>query len=247
MTAASRLDPRTKLFLVACLSSLAVIMSHWAFLSGLLAVSILLLLIFGVSPRGLIKNTRIILYVVVFIALMQSIFVPSGQALISIGNVNLLSTGGLRLALEFVLRMAVIVASASILSTSNSREIIQGLVQWKLPYEVAFMASMGIRFIPVFAEEFKNAMIAAQLRGVDLKILPWRQKAEVIAGLFQPVAVGAIIKSRAVAMSIEMRGFRACPTRTSYLILKLQSADYAIMLSSGLLTVLMLSWYLVVY
>jgi energy-coupling factor transport system permease protein len=98
MTAFSDLDPRSKLLLVACLSSGAVIMSHWAFLSGLLAASILLLLLFGVNPWDMLKKTRVLFNMVIFIALMQSIFVPGGQALLTVGSINLLTTGGLMMA-----------------------------------------------------------------------------------------------------------------------------------------------------
>jgi energy-coupling factor transport system permease protein len=110
-----------------------------------------------------------------------------GQTLLAVGSVKLVTAGGLLKGAEFLLRMLIIITSAGILTTSNHREIIQGLVQWKLPYEIAFMASMGIRFLPVFAEEFRDAMIAVQLRGVDIKKLPLRQKLEVTASLFQPV------------------------------------------------------------
>ncbi len=247
MTGAVNLDPRTKLFLIVCLSSSAVLISHPAFLGGLFAVSLLLLLFFGVRPWGMFRKIRALLSMVVFIAVMQSIFTSTGQALVTVGNVGLITTGGLAAAGEFILRMLIIVASAGILSTSSSRQIIQGLVQWKMPYELAFMASMGIRFLPVFAEEFRNAKIAVQLRGVELKALSLRQKIEVTAGLFQPVVGGALIKSRAIAMSIEMRGFRTFTTRTSYRLLKATRWDYGVMIGSGLLTGLFMAWYLVEY
>lgn len=236
MTAAVSLDPRTKLFLVVCLSTSAVVMTQWLFLSGLFLICILLLLVFGINPFNLVQKTKILLYMVLVIALMQSIFAPSGQILFSPGGLVLITSGGLIKAGEFILRMLIIVASASLLSTSSSREIIQGMVQWKLPYELAFMASMGIRFLPVFANEFRDAMIAVQLRGVDIKALPFRQKLEVFTGLFQPVAAGALIKARAISMSIEMRGFRAYPGRTSYLVLQCRAKDYAVMIIAGLLT-----------
>jgi len=243
MTVLADLDPRTKLVIITCLSSSAVIMTNWTFLTGFFLVSVLLLLMFGVSPWGMIKRTKMLLSMVVFIAIMQSIFASSGQTLLAVGSLKVVTTGGLTMAGEFVLRMLIIVASAGILSTSNSREIIQGLVQWKLPYEVAFMTAMGIRFLPVFGEEFRDAMIAIQLRGVDLKKLPLRQKMEVYASLFQPVVAGALLKARAISMSIEMRGFRACPSRSSYLVLELRGQDYGVMISAVLLTVAMMVWY----
>lgn len=247
MTAIAELDPRSKLVVIACLSSSALIVSHWAFLTGLCLASFLLLMLFGISPMGIIKRTKVLLGMVVFIALMQSIFAPCGQPLLVFGGVQLITAGGLMRAVEFVLRMLIIIASAGILSTSSQREIIQGMIQWKLPYEIAFMVVMGIRFLPVFATEFKDAMIAVQLRGVELRKLPLRQKLEVMASLFQPVVAGALLKSKAIAMSIEMRGFRAYPTRSSYLQLELKGHDYAVMISAVAATVAMMGGYFLIY
>ena len=247
MTSASKLDPRTKLTIIICLTSTAVIINNWAFLSGFCLVSFLLLIIFGVSPWGMVKRIRVLLYMVVVIALMQSIFAPSGQTLLAVGSLKLITSGGLVKAAEFILRMLIIIASAGILSTSNHREIIQGLVQWKLPYEIAFMASMGIRFLPAFAEEFRDAMTAVQLRGVDIRKLPLRQKLEVTASLFQPVVAGALLKSRDISMSIEMRGLRAYPSRTSYLVLELVREDYIVMFSVVVLTAAVTAGYFIFF
>lgn len=247
MTSVSDLDPRTKLILIMCLTSAAVLISNWIFLSGLCLVSFGLLSCFGVSLWSIIKRIRLLLYMMIVIALLQSVFAPAGQTLLAVGSVKLVTAGGLLKGSEFLLRMLIIITSAGILTTSNHREIIQGLVQWKLPYEIAFMASMGIRFLPVFAEEFRDAMIAVQLRGVDIKKLPLRQKLEVTASLFQPVVAGAILKSKDIAMSIEMRGFRAYPTRTSYLVLELKLRDYVIMLSAIVVTVILIGGYYVCF
>lgn len=243
MIAAAELDPRSKIFLVACLSALAVIVSDCLILSAILLASILILLIFGISPWNLLSKIRLLLYLVVFIALMQSIFTPGGEVLLSLGRIRLITVSGLLAAAEFVLRMLIIIAAAGILSTSNSRGLIQGLVQWKLPYEIAFMAAMGLRFLPIFAEEFKDAMVAIQLRGVNFKALPLRQKVDIFASLFQPVLAGALLRARALSMSVEMRGFRASPRRTSYHLLEYRTADYIVMAASVVLTAAIMLFY----
>lgn len=247
MTTAAGLDPRTKLVVIACLTSSAVIMTHWIYLTGICLLSFLLLLIFGVSPWSIMKKARVLVYMVLVIALMQSLFVSGGHNIVAIGKVKLVTTGGLLMTGEFILRMLIIIASAGILSTSSSREIIQGLIQWKLPYELAFMAAMGIRFLPVFGEELRNAIIAVQLRGVDFKALHFKQKIEIFTGLFQPLVAGAMIKSRAIAMSLEMRGFRAYSIRTSYMELQCSLWDYGVMIGAVLLTVMVMISYFIMF
>ncbi len=78
MTSVSDLDPRTKLILIMCLTSAAVLISNWIFLSGLCLVSFGLLSCFGVSLWSIIKRIRLLLYMMIVIALLQSVFAPAG-------------------------------------------------------------------------------------------------------------------------------------------------------------------------
>ncbi|GAB1476102.1 energy-coupling factor transporter transmembrane protein EcfT [Bacillota bacterium] len=240
-------DPRTKLIIIICMSSLAVLVNYPPLLAALFFISLMLLKLFGVSLRSVCKQMRALLAVVLFITLIQSLFGRGGRALITIGGVGLFTTGGVILALEFFLRMLIIFTSAGILSSCGSREIIQGLVQMKLPYEIAFMAALGIRFLPVFGEELRDARTAIQLRGVNIKALKFKQKLRVYAHLLQPVAAGALIKSRALSMSIEMRGFRSFPKRVSYRTLGLNALDYTVMAASILFTAGALAFYYICF
>ena len=244
MSSVSNTDPRTKIFIVICISFLAVSISAARYLFIVLIGSFLVLLFFRVNIVHFAKKTKILLSMVVFIALMQSIFTSFGEPIIQIYGWILMTTGGVFMAIQFILRMMIIIISSGLLSTCSSREIIQGLVQWKLPYEVAFMASMGISFLPKFSEELRDAMIAVQLRGVDLKELKLKQKIMVYVSLLQQVVAGAVLKSKAISMSIEMRGFHTYQNRTSYLILRLKGKDYGIMLIVGALTVIIMIQYL---
>src|SRR5690606_37093318 len=88
----------------------------------------------------------------------------------------LLSSGGVQAAAAAVLRIAVILAAAMFLSRRNYQELVTALVQLRVPYELAYMVLLGVRFIPVFMEEFRTALTAIQLRGVDLDKVPLGRK-----------------------------------------------------------------------
>ncbi len=221
-------DPRTKLIVVICLSSMAVLMNNLFVLLALSAISFILLLLLKVNLTGVFARIRLLFAAVVFVGIMQIVFAKEN---------------GLVMAGEFLLRMLVIVASAAVLTTCSSREIIQGMVKMGLPYEIAFMAVLGIRFLPAFKEEFQDAVVAIRLRGIDFMSLRLRQKIDLISKAFMPVAAGAIIQSRALSMSIEMRGFRSKAKRTEYKVLKLKAADCIIMGFSVFITVFALIGY----
>ena len=165
MTAAAKLDPRSKLFLIICLSGLAVIINNWLILSGILLGAISILLIFGINPLNMAGKIRILLYFVIFIALMQSIFTPGGQVLISLGSIKMITVNGLNEAAEFILRMLIIITASGIISIPQPGDQLQGLVQWKLPMRLAFYDRHGFVFYRFFAEEFKDAMTAIRAAG----------------------------------------------------------------------------------
>ena len=170
------IDPRTKLVIVLCLSTLAIFVKDILFLSEVLLITIIISLSFRVNMLKALRGIKRLLYVLLAIATIQSIFSSGGQILIGTGKLTVLTTVGLQKGLEFIIRIMIIILSATIIATSSSREIIQGLVQWRLPYEIAFMVSIGIKFLPALKEEIKDSMIAIQLRGVEIKKIPLRKR-----------------------------------------------------------------------
>lgn len=131
----NKLDPRTKLTIILALSTLTIAFNKTSLLCGLLAISILLVRITLGSYTTIIKLLWKMGPLFFSLALTLTIFTSFSQALASI------------------LRIAVIAISALILSTTNSREFIQALLAWKIPYEIAFMVMIAARFLFIFREE----------------------------------------------------------------------------------------------
>ncbi|MCL0070426.1 energy-coupling factor transporter transmembrane protein EcfT [Dehalococcoidia bacterium] len=226
MTAPTTLDPRTKLVMVLCLSSLAVFIRDIYVLVGVLLLSFLISVILKGNLFPAFKQMKRLLLLIVVVAVAQSLFAPAGRTIVALETVPILTTGGLIQGAEFILRMAVIVVSATIVATSSYREIVQGLVQWKIPYEIAFMVSVAIRFLPMLIEEIKDVMLAIQLRGVELQKIPLRKRLRIYSYILTPIVIGTVIKAEKLTAAMETRAFRAYPQRTSYMILKMASIDY---------------------
>ena len=131
-------------------------------------------------------------------------------------------------ATEFILRLMIIIVSSVILTTSTSREIIQALIQMGLPYEIAFMVSISIRFLPLFKDEMRDMVVALQLRGIDLKKIKLKEKLLTYKYLLLPITANSILRARELATAMEMKAFRAYPKRSSYKILKMNKIDYLI-------------------
>lgn len=244
MTKVVKFDPRTKLIIVLCISTLGILIKNIIYLTIVLLLTVLIAKFFKVNLTRSLKKLRGLLYIVVVIAIVQSIFSSEGQALFSIGRFIILSTNGLEKGLQFILRMMIVIFSATIITTSNSRELIQGLVQWRLPYDIALMVAIGIRFLPILAEEIKDSFTAIQLRGIEINNIPLKKRISIYSYIFTPILVGTISKAEKLSTAIEMRGFRAYDNRTSYLIVKMSKWDYFMILVSIVFTILYIVLYL---
>jgi energy-coupling factor transport system permease protein len=239
-------DPRVMLLIAACFSTMGVIVQHTLLLLGIFLCCVLFGMMLGANVRMLAKKLKGLLGIITFVALMQSIFKRYGNSLVSIGDFELLTTGGLLMAANTLLRMGTVIASAAVFTLTTSRMMIQGLIQLKVPYEIAFMSSVALRFLPVFSEEFRDTLTAIQLRGVDIKRIPLGQKLKTYGSIIMPVTYGAVDRAQKLSYAMELRAFRAMPKRTSRITLKLSAADYVYMGAFLILTAGVLLYYYLV-
>ena len=104
MTKELEFDPRTKLIIVMCISTLGIIIKDSLPLFLILILTILIAKLFKINLKRSFKKTKRLLYVVILIAIIQSIFSTEGRILLSAGNFIILSTTGL--AKEFAIYIA---------------------------------------------------------------------------------------------------------------------------------------------
>lgn len=222
------IDPRTKLVQVLILSTLALIYNNLWTLWLILFAAIVIALINNVKLISILIRLKKLIKMVILIVLIQSLLTNTGNPILKIGNITIFTDYGIIKSLEFILRLGIIIVSAAIITTSSSREIIQGLIQWHCPYEIAFMVSVAIRFLPIFKEEMTDMITAIQLRGIDLKKVKLNKKIQVYKYILTPITINSVIKAKELSAAMEMRGFRAYYRRTSYMVLKMQAYDYVI-------------------
>lgn len=134
-------------------------------------------------------------------------------------------TGGLYIYREGILYGAVQgLRSAAMLSlgllvcwTSDPRQLLQALLAWRLPPQLAFMLMTAIRFLPVLAAETGEVITALQLRSDSqsgrtavLRHLPYIAK---------PLLARCLRRAQTLALSVVSRGFflaQAAPRRQNW-------------------------------
>lgn len=221
-------DPRVKFTAVIVISTLAILIQDAVFLTLLLLLTLPCLIFFKVDLTALYH--RLWKYMPLFLSLLiiQSIFSPSDKVLVSVAGIDIITLGGMVKGLTVILRLFIIMSSAIILTTSSTDDIILALVKMKLPYEIAFMVLLAIRFLPILIEEFSDVLTAVQLRGVEMDKIPFGKKLQVYMYILMPVVASAITRAKKVAIAMEARAFRAYPQRTYIKELTITWVDYVI-------------------
>jgi energy-coupling factor transport system permease protein len=239
-----RVDPRVRMLFALCVSAAALLFRQVEYLLPLLVVMLIFVLC---TCRDRLaawrRRFRQLLELFFVIALLQSIFNGYGTVYLQVGRVALVTSGGLLSGGAFLCRMIILMLSAVFLAAEDSRRLVQGLVQIRMPYELAFMFSVALRFIPIFGEEIRNTLTALQLRGIELKKVPMGKRIRVYTYLFLPVFGGTIVRAKDMALAMEMRAFRAYKTRTSYKILRLNRKDILLLIVTTAGTAIVLTLY----
>ena len=231
-------DPRVVFALSAYLSLSAVFALKLLLMGALLALAVLSAALMHVDPGRIFKKLKRLWQIVFIVALLQSVFTPSGEIWLEIGPVVLLTSGGAAMGFLVLGRLAILILGGSLFTAYSSRELLQGMIQLKLPYEIVYMISVGLRFVPLMGEELRDGLTALALRGVVIEELKLRQRLKVYTYLLLPTVAGSLHNARALAMSMEMRGFGAFPRRTSYFTLSLGRWDYILLAAVAILTLL---------
>lgn len=222
----TKIDPRTRIVMVFLISSVSVIIKDVASMSLLFCFTVFMCIYLRIPLLSSMKKLRKLWYFFFVLALVQSVFTSGGEVLFKVANLKILTTAGLESGVSVILRMAIIVFSALIIASAPAMDIIYGLIAMKLPYEIAYMVLLAIKFLPLFREEFSDSITAIQLAGADLEKIPIRQKLSLYTYIFTPTVIKALKRARYISVSMECRGFRAYSSRTSYCKLRMGKTDY---------------------
>jgi energy-coupling factor transport system permease protein len=106
--------------------------------------------------------------------------------------------------------------------TTPPEELGNALVRSGLPYEVAFVMSVGMQFVPVLARKARNVVDAQRSRGIPLE--PGLRALRHYPALMGPVLVQAFQLADELAEAMEARGFGR-PGRTFARDYRLRAVD----------------------
>lgn len=213
------LDPRTKIVMVIAVSTASMTIDDIWYQFGILIALSAVMALGGIGLGKQLRQAKAAIGIVVFLFILQAVF------------------GRWILGAMLCLRLMIVIMSALILLTGETRDYLLGLIQMKIPYEIAYMVMIGIHFFPILKEEAMDVYYSIQLRGTEVKKAGIMKKLRIYMKISMPVLTGAMRRARDMSVSMETRRYRAMNKRTYLRKLKLAPRDKVTMIIMPLICV----------
>jgi len=208
-----RIDPRVTFLFVFLLSTASVILRGALELTPVL-LSAMIAAVCVHAPVGRVLRRLAGLWITLgSVTALQALF--SGDIL-----------HGLRTGAAVLERLVILMLGGTMLAAYPGHALVQGMLQLRLPYQLAYMVSIGLRFVPQFSESFRDSLTAMQLRGVDLRRLKVKTRMKIYTYLLMPTIAMGVARAKKLAMAMELRGFGAYEKRSSYAPLAMRTGDW---------------------
>lgn len=240
-----KLDPRAKI--IAMLIVLIAIFIPAGWLGYVLIALAVISLIFmaKLSLKFVIKAMKPMLFMMVFLLVINILVVKSGTIILSIGSFAIY-TDAIIQTLYIVVRLVLMIMITTALTATTKpldltlgiEDLLKPFARFKVPsHEIAMLISIALRFIPDLIEETQRIMKAQTSRGVDLKEGKLKEKVMAILSLIVPLFVSAFQRAEDLANAMEARGYAPGATRTRYKVLKMKKDDYILLVVSFVLCI----------
>ncbi|HHV08288.1 MAG TPA: energy-coupling factor transporter transmembrane protein EcfT [Firmicutes bacterium] len=244
-----KLDIRPKVIAFICLLVMLFLFPHPAYNAGIL---LLVLVVAAVARLPFTKIQSIIaplIPVFVLIVIITGYTYPtasfaSDQARRVLfyswpGHRLPVTVGGLLYGLTLFLRILTMVISSSIVTLTTPLDDFLQLMQiLHIPYELSFIITTGIRFVPTMERKASLVLDAQRARGALIETGGMVQRIKAYVPIMVPLIVDSIRMSENLACAMLNRGFGATRKWQSFKKLSLQLIDYLVLISVIALTVL---------
>lgn len=209
-----RLNPLTKL-------TFAFAMIFPAFLSvpGLapaLVIPIFIAVFTGkVQKQYLNLLFKLILPTILFMFIMQSVFLPGGETILfKVGRFDV-ALETVQKAFLTVSRLFVMISSFSILLlTTHPSKLMSDLTRRGLPPQFAYVIISTLQILPQMQAKAQTILSAQRSRGLDTEST-FLKRVGAVVPLVGPLVFGSLVEVEERAIAIEARGFTSTRAKTS--------------------------------
>jgi len=220
-TVVHRLDPRTKLALLA-VSFAAALLPQRPEVAALALLLVLGHLALGRAWGELRRLSGLLLALAVFSLAVWSWLAQGPTPLFWRVSAEGLAYG----AATFLKLAAIMAAGLALLATTPVEELFRGLVKLGLPYSGAFAFALALRWVPEVFATARRVREAQEARGLKWEAGGPLTRLKRHLPLLAPIFLLALRRSQAVAWGLEARGFQMAPKRTYLLEIRMAPRDW---------------------
>ena len=229
-----RMDPRMKLALTLLFIVLVFLPQNWW---GVLLVVAFLGLVVALSRlpvKMLLKSVKPVLFLVLFTALLNVLYVHEGTTLVKWGFFHV-TTGGLNNAAFIAVRIITLILGSSLLTYTTTPTALTDGIERLLsplkvvrvnPHELAMMMTIALRFIPTLMEETDKIMAAQKARGADMESGGLLHRVKALVPILIPLFVSSFRRAYDLAMAMECRCYQGGKGRTRMKVLRTAARDW---------------------
>lgn len=217
-----RIDPRTKILLVAAIIVTLFVCSSFLSYVVLTAFIVALLYQSKLRLRMVLRGLKPLLIIIVFTAVLNLLTTAGDEVMWRFGVLSITREGVDR-AVLMVARLVLLIAGASLLTyTTSPIQLTDGLERLFSPlkklhvpvHELAMVMSLALRFIPTLVEETDKIMSAQRARGADFDSGGLLHRAKALVPILVPLFVSAFRRADELATAMECRLYRGDNGRT---------------------------------
>lgn len=247
-SAVHRMDPRAKIGAMLILLVAIFFPAGWiGYACIFIAVSIVILMA-KLSFLYIWKSMRPMLFMLLFLLVINVLVVKTGTVLITIGTFSVYSDAVFQTLYIAVRLLLMIMITTSLTATTKPLDMTLGIEDLLGPFkkigvpshEIAMLISLALRFIPDLIEETQRILKAQESRGVDLKEGKMKERIMAILSLIVPLFVSAFQRADDLSNAMEARGYAPGLERTRYKVLKMERRDYILLVCAAAVLGLMI-------
>src|SRR5690554_2941355 len=235
-----KLDPRIKILsMIFFMVSVFLVGGDQPFLAyGVLFVVLLVSILSAKLTIGyVLKAMKPMIFMMVFLTIINVFAYRTGTVLLSIGSFKLYSDAIINTLFIVFRLMMMIMITTLLTATTAPLDLTLGIEDLLSPFkkigvpshEIAMMISIALRFIPTLIEDTERIMNAQASRGVDFDEGKLKEKIVGIVSLIIPLFVSAYHRAEDLADAMEARGYYPGKKRTRYKQLKIKLNDILVL------------------
>lgn len=230
-----RLDPRVKVILFILYMVTVFLADTAVALVATFGVIALITIFSKIPPLEVLKSVRPILFIMVFVFIINILTTRSGKELVHWGIIVITDEGIKRaILLAFRLFLLILVTGLLLSLTTTPLKLADALESLGSPLkkikvpvnEMAMTMSIALRFIPTLVEETDKIMKAQSSRGAEYDTGNVFQRAKGYVTVLVPLFVSAFKRAEELAVAMDARCYQGGVGKTKLHPLRMKKSDW---------------------